>query len=368
MKNDNPIEAIKHEVENLKYKPRKIGRLEAASANTWLEIGKGIPNPQYYFHRMIVQNEINIIFSAANTGKSLLLIQIAEDIARKEKVLVIDCELSTKQFQLRYTNLESGSVHVFPDNLMRAEINPELLDSISLEDAILDSVVQAAKNGIKVVCIDNMTFIILNAEKADASIKFMRKLIKLKKKYNLTLIIVAHTPKRNPCKPLTRDDLSGSSKLMALIDNAIAIGVSTQGPNMRYVKHVKFRNDEYPYPANNVAIYRIEKQDNYTKFVFFGYGNEKDHLREKTPATELEDMQEFVNLKAMGLTLEQIANETGFKKTTIHRKLKNAEARGIKATFNPASCKDAEPSSSEDVKAEEPEAQQGCLQLNDKED
>ena len=332
----NPVDHIKGTVKKARDKPKKYGRLPYTSGNKWIEIGKALANPIYYFFRMIVQFEINIIFSAANTGKSLLLVQIAEEIAREQKVLIVDCELSTKQFQMRYTNLETGTVHLFPDNLLRAEIDPDLLDDISLEDAIFDSVEQAAKAGIKVICIDNLTFICTDAEKAEVTIKFMRRLIKLKKKYDLTLIIVAHSPKRDATKPITRDDLSGSSKLMALSDNAIAVGVSAKDSQLRYIKTVKFRDDEYPYPAEKVALYRVEKQDCYTKFVYQGRADERDHLRQKNKETMLEDMQECLDLQAKGLTLKQIEAETGISKSTVHRRIKDAIKMGMTPTIGSA--------------------------------
>ena len=166
-KSEELRDAIKSDTKKARGKPKKLGRLLFATCNKWIEIGKKLANPIFYFFRMIVQFEINIIFSAANTGKSMLLMQIAEEIAQQYEILVVDCELSTKQFQLRYTNPDTGSVHLFPENLLRAEINPDLLDDISLEDAIFNSVEQAAKEGIKFIAIDNLTFICTDAEKAD---------------------------------------------------------------------------------------------------------------------------------------------------------------------------------------------------------
>lgn len=210
--------------------------------------------------------------------------QVAESIARTQKVVVIDCEQSSKQFQKHYTNDDTGSTHYFLANLYHAEVDSELLDTVDQDQAILESVEQAAKEGFKVTVIDNISFICVDTEKAQTSIEFMRKLIKLKKRYGLTILVVAHTPKRDASRPLTQNDLSGSSKLMALIDAATAIGTSSQDPKLRYAKTVKFRSGEYPCPADHVAIYKLEKVDNYTHLVFQDYGNEADHLREKTPS------------------------------------------------------------------------------------
>lgn len=323
------LAALKADVLKVRNKPMRLGKLHCETANKWIDIGKTLPDPKYFYHKMIVQFEINVIFSAANTGKSLLLVQIAEDIARTEKVLIVDCELSTKQFQLRYTNPETGGAHLFPEKFLRAEIDPELLDDVSLEDAIFGSVEQAAKAGIKVICIDNLTFICTEAEKAEVTIKFMRRLIKLKIKYGLTLIIIAHTKKRDQSRPITQDDLSGSSKLMALIDDALAIGISAQDSQLRYVKTVKFRNKEYPYPAENVGVYRIEKRDSFTGFVYQGRSEEDEHLRCRSQFTEVEDLQELLNLEARHMTISQIAEATGVPRTTVHRKLKKAKGMGL---------------------------------------
>ena len=339
----NPVEAIRQEVNKVRNAPRKLGRLRYQTANKWIEDAKAQPDPEHFYHGMFVEGEISFVFSAPNSGKSLFLMQVAESIARRKKVVVIDCEQSSKQFQKRYTSDEDGSTHYFPENLYRAEVDSELLDTVDQDQAILESVEQAAKEGFKVTVIDNISFICVHTEKAQTSIEFMRKLIKLKKKYGLTILVVAHTPKRDPSRPLTQNDLSGSSKLMALIDAATAIGVSSQDPKLRYAKTVKFRSGEYPCQADHVAVYRLEKVGNYTQLVFQDYGNEKDHLREKNAATEMEDMQEFVNLKAQGMSLKEIAEETGYAKTTIHRKLKKAAAMGMEATETPASDTSGEP-------------------------
>lgn len=47
---------------------------------------------------------------------------------RERRVLYMDCELSEKQFQLRYTDKETGLLHESPANFYRAEINPTTID------------------------------------------------------------------------------------------------------------------------------------------------------------------------------------------------------------------------------------------------
>ena len=325
----NPLEAIQSDKKRAKRLGKKIGIMEVKPGNQWIRDSQEMPDPKLYFHDLIVEGENTVVFASSNVGKSIFCTQMAEAIAREHKVLYIDCELSAKQFQMRYTNKETGSVHVFPENFLRAEIDPDLIVGTNLEEAILQSIQQAANDGITHIFVDNITFLCNDSEKGLTAGEFMMKLIKLKRKYHLTLVVIAHTPKRDRRQPITQNDLAGSAKLINFFDAGIAIGVSAKDEALRYVIQVKVRTGAYVLPSTNVAIYRLKHEDNYTQFVFEGYGNEKDHLREKSPVTDMEDMQEIVNLKANGMSIRQIVEETGFKQTTVFRKLKKAEKLGI---------------------------------------
>ena len=325
----NPLEAIQSDKKRAKRVGKKIGIMEVKPGNQWIRDSQEMPDPKLYFHDLIVEGENTVVFASSNVGKSIFCTQMAEAIAREHKVLYIDCELSAKQFQMRYTNKETGSVHVFPENFLRAEIDPDLIVGTNLEEAILQSIQQAANDGITHIFVDNITFLCNDSEKGQTAGEFMMKLIKLKRKYHLTLVVIAHTPKRDRKQPISQNDLAGSAKLINFFDAGIAIGVSAKDEALRYVIQVKVRTGAYVLPSTNVAIYRLKHEDNYTQFVFEGYGNEKDHLREKSPVTDMEDMQEIVNLKANGMSIRQIVEETGFKQTTVFRKLKKAEKLGI---------------------------------------
>ena len=60
---------------------------------------------------------------------------------------------------MRYTDKETGQIHVFPDNFLSAEIDPELIVGADLEEEILAFIEEAAKLGVRFVFIDNITFI-----------------------------------------------------------------------------------------------------------------------------------------------------------------------------------------------------------------
>ena len=124
------------------------------------------------------------------------------------------------------------------------------------------------------------------------------------------------------------DDLAGSAKLINFFDAGIAIARSAKDPNLRYVKQVKVRTGEYKYDSDNVILYKLQQIQGYTQFVFQDYVQESTQLREKNEFTEAEDLQELIDLKAQNKTVRQIADETGFSPTTVHRKLKKAEKLG----------------------------------------
>lgn len=325
----NPIEAIAQEVEKAKLAPKHVGLLSVKSANAWIESSLRRPDPRTFFKGLIVEFENTVIFASSNVGKSIFSIQIAEEIARTEKVLVVDLELSEKQFEMRYTDKETGQIHVFPDNFLRAEIDPELIVGADLEEEILASIEEAAKQGVRFVFVDNITFICNDSEKAATASSFMMKLIRLKKKYNLTTIVIAHTPKRRGYEPITQNDLAGSAKLISFFDAGIAIARSAKDNNIRYVKQVKVRTGEFLYDSENVMIYDVNKTDGFLRFEFQDYGKEDDHLKNRESADDYDEIIEILRLEKKGLSVRDIGKEMQMASTTVFRRLKKAKAENI---------------------------------------
>lgn len=334
----NPVEAIKKEAEKAKRAPRKVGLLSIKSANAWVEDALSRPDPRTFFYGLIVEFENTVIFASSNVGKSIFVTQIAEEIAKTEKILYLDLELADKQFQMRYTDTSTGCIHVFPDNFMRAEIDPELIVGADLEQEILDSIEQAAKSGTKFFVVDNITFICNDSEKGATAGEFMMKMIKLKKKYHLTTIIIAHTPKRRGYEPITQNDLAGSAKLINFFDAGIAVARSATDNNLRYVKQVKVRTGEYQYDAENVMVYDVNKVDGFLKFELQGYAHEDDHLKQKSGADDMEEIMQILQLQKDGKTLRDIAKILDMSLGKVQRRLKKAKDNNITLEDNKESA------------------------------
>lgn len=321
----NPAQAISEEIEKARLAPGHAGLLSYRPANDWVTAGLNSPDPKMYFHDLIVQYENTVIFAASNVGKSILAVQIAESIAAEEKIMYIDLELSTKQFQMRYSDPDTEETHKFPANFYRAEIEPELITGADLEQEILDSVEEAARQGIRFFIIDNITFICNDSEKSVTAGSFMLKLIRLKKKLQLTTIVIAHTPKLRGFEPITQNDLAGSAKLINFFDAGIALARSAKDPNLRYLKQVKVRTGEFLYDSENVIVLDIVKSHGYLKLDIQGYAKEYEHLRSREDADD-EENREILRLKKEGKTIREIADQLGMASTSVHRRLKKAES------------------------------------------
>ena len=310
-------------------KTRHAGLLNIKAANEWIKDSLTAPDPKLYFYDLIVEYENTVIFAASNVGKSILATQIAEEISKTEKVLYVDLELSSKQFQMRYGDTVSGKTHVFPDNFQRAEIDPELMLGADLEQETLDSIEKAAKLGTRFFVIDNISFICNGSESSAKAGLFMKQLIRLKKRYNLTTIVIAHTPKRRGWKPITQNDLAGSAKLINFFDAGIALARSANDTNLRYLKQVKVRTGEFLYDADNVLLLDVNKDEGFLKFDILGTGREDDHLNALAGGEGASEILEILMMQRDGMTVRQIAEAMNLGKSTVQRRLEYAKNSNI---------------------------------------
>jgi hypothetical protein len=303
--------------------PETIGMLSIKSANQTLMEAKQRPDPKPLWLSLWYEGEVCCLFADSNVGKSIYAVQIAESIAQTQKVLYFDFELSDKQFQLRYTD-DDGNVYHFSDNFLRGEINRESLDVTNFENVIINNIESAAQQtGAKVLIIDNLTWICSNSEKGDVAGQFMMKLIKLKKKYDFSVLIIAHTPKRSLSNPLTQNDLAGSKKLFNFFDSCFSIGKSAKDGGLRYIKQMKVRHGEFKFGADNVIVCQIDCVNAFLQFVFIGYASEQEHLKSRSEKDTAELVNAVMELHGQGLSIRAIADQVESSKSTVQRIIKN---------------------------------------------
>ena len=144
----------------------------------------------------------------------------------------------------------------------------------------------------------------------------------VKKKKEGSLLVIAHTPKRNLSSPITQNDLAGSKRLFNYFDSVFAIGQSARDPNLRYVKQLKARSTEILYDASNVIVYEKAKDEGFLSFHLIGYAKEYEHLREPVGKDQELRRQQVAQLRDEGKSMREIASELGLSKSTVGRLLK----------------------------------------------
>ena len=299
--------------------PENIGVMSIKTANRTILEASQLPTPRALWDSFWYEGELSCLFADSNVGKSILAVQIADRIARTDNVLYLDFELSEKQFQLRYTD-EYGKPYIFPDRLYRVSLDCDALLDADFEGTIIGSIEQMAQQTrCRIFIVDNLTYLCCAMEKGDAAGRLMIQLNNLKKRYGLSILVLAHTPKRSLDCPITSNDLAGSKRLYNFFDSVFVIGKSALDGGLRYVKQLKVRYGTFSYDADNVIVYEIEKTDAFLQFVFRGYSTEKEHL--KKPGDNESGQRDclILQLSQSGKSVREIASQVNCGKSTVSR-------------------------------------------------
>lgn len=269
--------------------------IQLRTGSQCLDDAKLKPVPKMLFSEFWHEGEVCILFADTNVGKSILAVQIGNSISRGEQIpgfrleaqqqviFYMDFELSDKQFQKRYSeNYENN--YSFDPLFKRIVINTQYTDYEDFEDKLFTELeTQLQKYKCKILIVDNITFLkTQSTETAKDALPLMRKLVELKREYDLSILILAHTPKRPHDAPLSINDLAGSKQLANFSDSVFTIGASHQDGRTRYIKQLKARATPKYYEADNIIVCRIDQPENFLKFEFIGYGDESEHLRQAT--------------------------------------------------------------------------------------
>ena len=102
--------------------------------------------------------------------------------------------------------------------------------------------------------LDNISVFHPDNEKASDATKLLNQLNNIKRRYELPILVIGHTPKISSGLPIEITQLQGSAQMGNLIDSAFAIG-KTSDKDKRYLKQVKVRETEYRYDSENVSAH-----------------------------------------------------------------------------------------------------------------
>lgn len=274
--------------------------LRVRDANEVLMTAAAQPDLLQLAGSLLSQQDISLLFAQPGVGKSILAVQIAEAVSRGKQVFpegilnnqsgpmrtgFFDFELLDKEFYKRYSDKEDyQNQFVFGDNFFRIDINPNFTDfpeGGDIEQHILREIENAVITyKLEFIVIDNISALISqSASDPNVALRVMATLKKLRIKYNLTLLVLAHTTKQyNKTKSLEMEDMGGAAALQNFAPTIFAIGRNANDDGELYIKQVKGRNG-LTFGKDNVIRAEITKRDgNFLCFEYRGQGRESDML------------------------------------------------------------------------------------------
>jgi KaiC/GvpD/RAD55 family RecA-like ATPase len=332
------ISKIKEEANSLNAESPMHSLLSVKTANECVRDSGNKEDPKMLFDSFWREGEICVLFADTNLGKSILAVQIADSItkgkaikgfafdAKKQKALLIDFELSEKQFGSRYT--EKGRFYNFDESLLRVSMNTncdlDIVDS-NFEDTLVQEIeALIVRHESKIVIIDNITYMATDTQKGILAKQLMQRLKLMKEKYSLSILIVAHTPKIYNVKALDINMVQGSKNISNFIDSCFGIGRSKVGDNYRYIKQIKVRTGETKYGETNVCHMEIRKDDAFLELRLLEHKTERSLLPVGLQRDEME--AQMKEMHAQGTKNVEIANYFGVNSMFVSRALKKSDA------------------------------------------
>ena len=291
-------------------------------------LGSAQKEPIPIFGNYIFENELSLLFGDSNTGKSILATDIAmfvsggghdwpHMVSPKLPSLYIDMEMTEQQFANRYRN---AGLYM-TDSFYRSSVDVLGTTESKIFSYVKSEIItqQGSANPPKFIVIDNIT----NGFGSIFSAAKMRTLISefkaLKNRFGLTILLIAHCPKRSTNKPITDNNLGGSKMIMNFVDSAFAIGPSQVGNEFKYIKQIKSRAVA---KTDEVMTVRISKEP-YLSMQYVNYTYEDAHIdREDTSLLMLRiSPEQEIKLLQMHKDKHKaldIANELGLSVGTIY--------------------------------------------------
>ena len=265
----------------------QIPLFSSSDMQSVIEDGKKKPPIHRLWGDFWWENELVFLFADSGIGKSILATQIAYEIAKGESecmdvemnpqsVLYFDFELSDRQLARRYQNAD------FPKSLIRCTIS-ENVDSEEFSMNVIEGIKdKLLDTKAKVMILDNLSFLSTQTSEAEYAGAIMDGLTRLKREMCISIMVIAHTPKIEEWKPLSKTNMAGSKILSNFADGVFAIGRTKTGG--RYLKLLKTRMVSEPDEKSLLPYFNIVSEP-YLHFEKVGEETEKKLLMGK-PAKE----------------------------------------------------------------------------------
>ena len=307
--------------------PVKAKRFKVESLDDILIRNEGLPPAKKMFGEFWYEGELCILFGKTNTGKSHLAFQIAMGLVNpsesehfqydgeKIKVLYFDLELSERQIATRLKGVQKTE-----GRFLRVAFDSEYFHGAETQDdafAEIGKMILEYKPGALIL--DNISVFHPDNEKASDATKLLNQLNNIKRRYELPILAIGHTPKISTGLPIEITQLQGSAQMGNLIDSAFAIGI-TSNKDKRYLKQVKVRETEYRYDSENVLLIEFTVEDNWVHFDAIEQTSEYELLSftPNTSASLDERDKEICRLRSEGVDRDEIMRIYNISKSRFY--------------------------------------------------
>lgn len=298
-----------------------------------------VDNPKYFvparqvFGNFLFENELGILFGDTNSAKSILSTDIGisfsshvshwdgsmTDETIDGETYYYDLEQSTRQFARRYM-----AAPFRKGKFERVSFSILQYGEAGTEHLISEVKSRMKANVSQLIIIDNLQCI-LTQNFSPTKVKALMQQLKMLKDLHplLTILLVAHTTKRDLNKPLNQNSMSGSKVIANFADSIFGISESVTGSSCRYIKQIKSREVSR---ADEVAICEIYDHP-YLHLELIEYDTEANHLAARKGASRISKIDEFVRNRILelnedGASLREIQSELGISKSHVHRILR----------------------------------------------
>ena len=304
-------------------------RFKVESIDAILERNEGLPMAKKMFGEFWFEGELCILFGRTNTGKSNLAFQIAMGIAKESSesehftyegdpktILYFDLELSERQVSSRLKGAKGTG-----DRFLRVSYDSAFFHDSKTQQTAFEEIDQMIKEYKPAALIlDNISVFHPDNEKASDATGLLNQLNGLKRRHNLPILAIGHTPKISTGVPIEITHLQGSAQMGNLIDSAFAIG-TTKDMNRKYLKQVKVRETEFRYDSENVLLIEFSQEGDWVHFVpveqtqeyellSYGGGSNKDVLQARD--------NEIFEMYMKGVPREEIQSTYNIGKTRYY--------------------------------------------------
>lgn len=246
---------------------------------------EGAKDTREVFGKYLYEGELGILFGDSNAGKSILANDICffvsggghawnDMVSPNIPSMYIDMEMTGKQYANRYSN----ALDYIPDSFSRAEVSLATSTEDTLFNSVCNDIVrrQCEPNPPKFIVIDNITSGFGSIYSANQMKDIMFSLKSMKVRFGLTILLVAHCPKRKKAAPITDNNLGGSKMLINFCDSAFAIGASMHSEETKYIKQIKTREGKKQDKVMTVKI----SDEPFLSMQFVSMDDEDVHIKD----------------------------------------------------------------------------------------